>query len=176
MVVEASTRESDMMAVATCMEAHESALRRYFARRVESVSEVDDLVQETFARMLAARRDDPVQSPLAYLFRIASNLLADRARGRIREKSVPLCEEEIPPIPPTQEDWRRHQDLCIAYADALDELSSKCRLIFIMRRHDGLSTSQIARIKGISPRMVQKHLAHAMEHLHSRLRHFVIED
>src|SRR3546814_10668598 len=58
---------------------YEAALRSYFRRRAPA-PQVDDLVQEALARLIATQQDTQVQPPLAYLFRIASDLMADRAR------------------------------------------------------------------------------------------------
>lgn len=176
MVAQASPSTGPNSGTSMEMRTHEAALRRYFARRIDSAAEVDDMVQECFARLLAARPADPLQSPMAYLFRIASNLLADRGRGHSRNPLVPLSEDDIPTIAPSQEDARRHADLQQAYAKALDELPPRCRRVFIMRRHEELTTPAIAEIMGITHRMVQKHLAHAMAHLHLRLRHFVTDN
>lgn len=58
---------------------YEAALQGYFTRRVP-VDQVDDLVQETLIRLFAPRPAETLQTPLAYLCRIASNLLADHLR------------------------------------------------------------------------------------------------
>ncbi len=61
-------------------------LMAYFLRRVGSRSEAEDLTQETFIRLMSARSLDHVAQADAYVFRIASNLLNDRARDAARQK------------------------------------------------------------------------------------------
>lgn len=149
------------------MEAYRAALRSFVARRVTDVHEIDDLVQEACARLIARSREQPLDEPRAYLFRIAANLIADRHR-RVRPTAA-LAEELLPPVRPVQEDRRRAADLQAALEDALNELGPKCRQVFILRRFDERTTGEIARELRISPRMVQKHLTHAVTHLYERL-------
>src|SRR3546814_15009874 len=72
---------------------YEAALRSYFRRRAPA-PQVDDLVQEALARLIATQQDTQVQTPLAYLFRIASNLMADRARAQRREPTLEWDEDD----------------------------------------------------------------------------------
>ncbi|MBB4099489.1 RNA polymerase sigma factor [Sphingomonas kyeonggiensis] len=153
------------------LDAYRAALRAFVARRVDDAAEVDDLVQEACARLVASARERTVDEPRAYLFRIAANLIADRHRRAL--PVVPLDPEIHPPVRPAQEDRRRAADLQAALEAALDELSPRCREVFVMRRFDERGTGEIARELGISPRMVQKHLTHAVAHLYDRLAHLM---
>lgn len=148
---------------------YRAALRAFVRRRVANPSEVEDLVQEACARLVASARARTVDEPQAYLFRIASNLIADRHRRA--PPFVPLSRDFDPPVRAAQEDRRQFADLQAALEAALDELSPRCREVFIMRRFDERGTGEIARELGISARMVQKHLTHAVAHLYERLAH-----
>ena len=152
-------------------DAYRAALRAFVARRVDDAAEVEDLVQEACARLVASARERTVDEHRAYLFRIAANLIADRHRRAL--PVVPLSPEIDPPVRPAQEDRRRVADLQAALEAALDELSPRCREVFVMRRFDERGTGEIARALGISPRMVQKHLTHAVAHLYDRLAHLM---
>jgi RNA polymerase sigma-70 factor (ECF subfamily) len=75
-----------------------AALRRYVARCVGSAGPADDIVQEAYLRLL--RHPPPsedVAQLRAYLFTVASNLMADRWR-RHRIEAAPL---ELEPAPNT---------------------------------------------------------------------------
>lgn len=149
-----------------------AALRAFISRRVGNRDLVEDLVQESYVRLLARVRENPVHEPQAYLFRIASNLLADLGRSSKTAlgASEPLPEDLLE-VPAEQEDERRRADLQLLLEQALDELSPRCRQIFVMRRFDELDTGAIAARLGISQRMVQKHLITAVSHLYQRLGH-----
>jgi RNA polymerase sigma-70 factor (ECF subfamily) len=72
--------------------AHESELRRFLRHRAKSEAEGDDLLQEVFLR--AMRRPNGLcglDSPRAWLFHAARNLLIDRLR--LAKDQVPLPEE-----------------------------------------------------------------------------------
>jgi RNA polymerase sigma-70 factor (ECF subfamily) len=153
---------------------YEAALRSYFRRRTDP-SDVDDLVQEALLRLFASRRHDELTTPLAYLFRVASNLLVDHARARRRsmiDPNRPVVAEFVA-VEADQEYHTLLGDLERVYADALDELSPRCRQVFVMRRHGGHATPEIADTLGISHRMVQKYMVQALELLTVRLKPFV---
>jgi RNA polymerase sigma factor (sigma-70 family) len=156
---------------------YEAALRSYIRRRAHP-ADVDDLVQEALTRLLATRRDTDVATPLAYLFRIASNLLADHARLRSRASFEP-CTPEIEQalaVAPDQELGAHLSDLQSAYEAALAELSPRCRHVFVMRRHGERDTAEIAHELGISHRMVQKYMVQALALLSARLAPFLAGD
>ncbi|MBS0420016.1 MAG: hypothetical protein JSR66_20055 [Proteobacteria bacterium] len=70
-------------------------LLAYFARRVRSASEAQDLVQDVFERVARSIGTQVIRNPDALVFRIAVNLLRDRARrARRRGVEVPLPTEE----------------------------------------------------------------------------------
>lgn len=61
--------------------AYRPALVSYFARRIGTMAEAEDLTQEVFMRLAGANLES-IEKPEAYLFSIASNLLRDREIGR----------------------------------------------------------------------------------------------
>jgi len=153
------------------LEDCELSLKRFFNRRVRASWEVEDLVQESLTRFIAANKSS-VSHPFGYLFRIANNLLVDRAR---RASNTPTLvtianEHQHPVAAPNQEDSLHLADLRAQLEFALDELPVKCREAFILRRFHAMDTPAIADRLNVSHRMVQKYLIRAMEHLHYRLR------
>ncbi|CAN5302719.1 RNA polymerase sigma factor [soil metagenome] len=149
----------------------ETSLRRFFSRRVRTQWDVDDLVQESLTRFVVVGRRGVIAQPYGYLFRIANNLLVDRARRKsVTPVFVAATEEyEHSPTQPVQEDALHLEDLRLKLEQALDELPEKCREAFILRRFHEMDTPTIATRLDVSHRMVQKYLIRAMEHLHLRL-------
>ena len=104
----------------------ERRLRPYVARRVASVADVDDILQEIFVRVhrgLSSLRDG--ESFGGWVYRVAQSAIADSARARAR--SVLLLVGETPDIA-TQE---ASQD-----ADGGDDLESElgaCVALFVAR-------------------------------------------
>ena len=59
---------------------HEPMLRAWLRTKFPSLTDPDDLVQETFSRVLQARANAPITSPKAFLFTTARNLALDQVR------------------------------------------------------------------------------------------------
>jgi RNA polymerase sigma factor (sigma-70 family) len=150
-------------------------LNAYFRRRVASKSEAEDLTQDVFERILKVLSHAPIANAEALVFRIAVNLLRDRARREIAHGGEqPLTSENI-----------------VAFADALtvdlspervvlgertladvlatlQELSERTRAIFYLYRLENLKIREIAAIYGISASAVEKHVSKALLHLTQR--------
>ena len=138
------------------LEQYRAALTRYFARRVAEPSEVDDLVQEAFARLVSHNnRGGRPDSAEAWLFRVARNLVADYYRRKAKSAHQAVEDQELPGERARQEDERLLADVQYLLEAALEELSENCRAVFVMSRFDDLDTAQIARRLGISRRMVK---------------------
>ena len=59
------------------------SLLRYLRYHLDDADEAEDLAQESYIRFFEARqRDEPIQHPKAWLFRVARNLLVDRGRKK----------------------------------------------------------------------------------------------
>ena len=59
---------------ATHVQPHEAMLRAWLRSRFRTEDDLDDLVQESYLRLLRARERGEVASPKAFLFSIARNL------------------------------------------------------------------------------------------------------
>lgn len=151
---------------------HEAELRSYLMRRLKSDELVHDIIQETFAKLLALKSGTRIDNPRGYIFRVALNLAIDHMRSKRTQHAEQLSdwlEQTLPAADPTPEDIIRHQQLANMFNDAYSELPQKSQQIFYMRRFEGMSTLQIARKFGVSQRMVQKSIAHIMSHFDQRL-------
>jgi len=159
-------------------------LLSYFSRRVADPSEVEDLTQEVFLRIL--RRDDavPVENPEIYVFRIAVNLLRDRARRATAHRAAghtslddqttefnergllePALIEERQP-----ERVLLSQEALIEVRRVLDKLDPRTREIFVLSRLERLKHRDIAAIYGMTVSAVEKHVAKAAILLLRRVR------
>ena len=147
-------------------------LLRYFARRADR-QDANDLMQESFARFVdaTAAADRVIEQPEAYLNRIATNLLRDRAKTALQRslaRHVPADEESLagPDIVAALE----ARDLLNRIQNALMRLGPKTREIFLAHRVDGLSYSDIAKRTGLSVKGVEWHMTKAITHLDRVLR------
>jgi RNA polymerase sigma-70 factor (ECF subfamily) len=143
-------------------------LTRYFQRRVRNSAEVEDMVQDVFARMVARDSAEPVEHLGGYISKTAASVLADRARRRSSHGAglhvafdSELHGEE--PIDPERILGGR-QDLHTATA-ALLSLPERTRTVFILRRLEGKKFREIAAHLNISVSAVEKHMLRAIQHL-----------
>jgi DNA-directed RNA polymerase specialized sigma24 family protein len=63
------------------MDAVHARLHAFLARRVESPEIADDLTQDVLVRLLQ-RKQEAVENPTAWLYRVARNVLVDHYRSR----------------------------------------------------------------------------------------------
>jgi len=64
---------------------HKAGLRAWLRSRFPAVADADDLVQDSFIRLLRAWETGAVESPRAFLFATARNAVLKRARKISRE-------------------------------------------------------------------------------------------
>jgi RNA polymerase sigma factor (sigma-70 family) len=143
---------------------HETALRSYLRGMLRPV-EVDDVVQEAYARVLQARESSPIASPRGLLFAVARNI----ARGLYRRKAIidfsPLTEavamRTVDETPGVAESAIRRQETDLLQ-EAIDDLPTRCREVLLLRRFENLSQREIAQRLGISEHTVEAQLHKAL--------------
>jgi RNA polymerase sigma-70 factor (ECF subfamily) len=143
-------------------------LTGYFRRRVRNDDEVEDLVQDVFARIVARDSETPVEHLGGYVARTAASVLADRGRRRssrhadfhVEFDADRHADEEIDP----ERVLSGKEDLHAATA-ALLSLPERTRAVFVLRRLEGYRHGEIARHLGISVSAVEKHMVRAIRHL-----------
>jgi RNA polymerase sigma-70 factor (ECF subfamily) len=156
-----------------------ASLVAYFLRRTGSPQEAEDLTQETFVRLIGSNTFEDAEEPHAFVFRVASNLLRDRARSSTRLQRFPSV--ALDALPATLAEAKLVEDLdpervLIARESltevlaCLDELGERTKSIFILFRLEGMKQKGIAAIYGISHSTVEKHVMAAVTHLAKRFR------
>lgn len=149
-----------------------AAMRRpllaYFRRRVRDASDVEDLVQEVFLRLTVRGAPDHLDGASGYIFQTAASVLADRYRRRTvrhADDHVMLDPEEHGEAGFDPHRILSGKQALDAAAAALRTMPDRTRMIFLLKRLDGLRHQQIATQLGISVSAIEKHVARAMEHL-----------
>lgn len=143
------------------------ALMAFFLRRLSSHAEAEDLTQDVFLRLTRVQREE-LQSPAAYIFGVAANLLRDRARRetiRLAHRGAVASDPNfgIDEVDPDRI-VRGRQALAITQA-ALDELPRLTRRLFILNRIENISRRDLAATYRLSIASVDRHLAKAVAHL-----------
>ena len=136
----------------------ELPLRAYLSRSLPSQADVDDLVQDTYVRLLKAKERGSIRHTKGLLFAIARNAVRDYLRQKSNEDVVPITENAIFPVLEGDETLVelvcRHEELAIL-TDAISSLPERCREVILLRKIKGLSQREIAGLLGIAEHTVE---------------------
>ncbi len=158
------------------VQPHDAALRAWLLARFSGLGEIDDVVQETYSRVLQLRARDRlrVHAVKPLLFTTARNLALDELRRRrivpmhvLPEDDSAACADDAPGIAETV---GRRQELALL-AEAIQALPVRCRQILTLRKIYGLSQREIARQLGISEHTVEAQVGIGMHRCADYLSH-----
>lgn len=140
---------------------YEARVRSWLSRVLPQPSDVDDVVQEAYCRLSALEAVDHIEHGGAYFFTTARSLVLQRLR---REKTVLIdvardaeAMEEVLADEPSPEHVvgaRRELDRVLRL---IGELPSGYRRVIELRRIQGLSQKETARVLGVTENVVENH-------------------
>lgn len=143
------------------------AIRAYILRHCSDRASADDLLQVTYVKFLGSRMAGTPQAPQAraYLYRIASNVIADHGRALQRRHKLERRERDFASAAPAA---RFADD--IALRDALGTLSKREQQLLWLLYGEGFAHKEVARIMSLSKasvrvlafrarKKIEKHLA-----------------
>jgi RNA polymerase sigma-19 factor, ECF subfamily len=143
---------------------YDKQLHRYLVRRMPRPQDAEDLAQEVYLRLLRIDRDKRVLKPLAYIYGIASHLVADY-RSDARQKHSPLSdnEDEAQEDGPeaSVDDLLDRLNLQQQLERALTQLPRTQALVLLAHKHRGLSYEEVAAELGLSIHTVEKYVTQA---------------
>lgn len=141
---------------------HEPALRAWLKRRNLGGLEIDDVVQETYARLIQAESLAHVHDAKSYAFQVAGSVVIDHLR---RMKVVPLASVpgldylEVGSEEPSPERQVIDRDELTRLAEMIARLPGKIRDVFTLRRVHGFSQREVAARLNLAESTVEKHMA-----------------
>ena len=150
------------------LEHYHQELLNFLARQVNDRDLAADLVQESYARVLAAQASGKaITDARALLYRTARNLVIDqyrRAAVRRHDNIDTLADDQIPAAPHHHHPEEALASLQVirAYLATITGLPERCRQAFVLSVFEDLTHAQIAHQMGISVSMVEKHIVRAM--------------
>ncbi|MEX2571789.1 MAG: sigma-70 family RNA polymerase sigma factor [Gemmatimonadota bacterium] len=137
------------------------SLWRYAHRLVGDSDAADDIVQESFVRLLA-RPDLDGDPARLWLFTVATNLIRDRGRTSSRRKRLLTAVPVTPTATPPPDDRVEREEQVRAVRSALDRLSERDKQLLMMRE-EGFKYHEIAEVVGIAPASVGTLIARAVK-------------
>lgn len=153
----------------------QAPLSRYFLKRTAHAWDAQDLVQEVYARLLAADHA-AIRNPEAYLYTVAANLLRQRAADR---RLVATCGDGL------EELLERMAVPCEAASgidrerrrrrlgEIIARLAPKCRAALVLHYRDELGYREIGERLGVSAHMVKKYIVKGLAACRQGMRHYV---
>lgn len=147
------------------VQPHEPALRGYLRSHFPSI-DTDDVVQDSYLKLIRSGAAGRIASTKAYLFSIARNTaLTLFKRGRLFS---PTPVNELPPSlvlvdGTAAEEAARTRERFELMAVALAELPPRCRDVMRFAVLHGLSNAEIASRLGLSENTVRVHLARGIK-------------
>jgi RNA polymerase sigma-70 factor (ECF subfamily) len=140
---------------------HRRPLLAYLARLVGDREAAEDLCQETFLKALRSwARHDPAASPVAWLYRIATNTAYDHMRRRRRAILAPLVEADALAV---GNEMGGALDDGEGVRRALAQLPARYRVPLLLHACAGHSLREIADALGCSHAAVKMRLLRARE-------------
>lgn len=141
---------------------HEPALRAWLQRRRLAGLEVDDIVQETYARLIAMESIKGVRNPKTYAFQAAYSVLMTHVR-----RSKVIAFQTVADIDqlgsqsedPSPENAVADRDELQHLGEAIAALPGRVRDVFTLRKIDGLSQREVAQRLGLAESTVEKHMS-----------------
>jgi RNA polymerase sigma-70 factor (ECF subfamily) len=155
------------------VQPHEADLRSFLRGRLPSPHDVDDVVQDSFVRMLQRHPRTQFASTRGYLFAVARHAVCRLFRRRRIYSDVPV--HELPAwqlVAPASDPARAagKADGDDAVAGAIAALPARCREVVKLRLICGLPHAEIAARLGISESTVRVQIARGVRKCARHLR------
>ena len=141
---------------------HEPMLRARLRRLYVHGLEIDDIIQETYARIVSQPSLEAIRYPRQYMIQTANSIIFDHIRhSRVISisSSGDLDQLEIVSPEPDAEAQVEFREEIGQIAELLATLPRTTRETLICRRVEGLSQIETAERLGISVKTVEKHMA-----------------
>jgi RNA polymerase sigma-70 factor (ECF subfamily) len=145
----------------------------YVARRVRHRTEAEDMTAEVFRKALQSLpRFKWTGAPFAaWLFRIASNMIVDRAKRTAREGNLAGDKDVTDSrAQPQQADLEQSEQSAVLFR-LVDELAADQRRVLVMRFAEERSIREIANALGRTEGAVKQLQFRALENVRKRIQH-----
>jgi RNA polymerase sigma-70 factor (ECF subfamily) len=162
-------RYGDPAAFARLVERWEGPVRRLCARMTGDVHAGEDLAQEAFARVFAARHQFTEGRTFStWLWRIALNLCHEHARRRaVRDEFVP---SDARPAESGPDERAVESERAALVRAALARLPETHRAVVVLREYERLKFREVAEVLNVPEGTVKWRMTEAMAQLAGELR------
>jgi RNA polymerase sigma factor (sigma-70 family) len=146
---------------ASSFRIYDKQLHRYLSRRLTQRQDAEDLAQEVYLRLLRLDAAKRVHKPVAYIFGIASHVVAD-FKSDTRQGHEPLEDRDEPDDRASSpDDLADRLNLQQQLERAFARLPLTHARVLIAHKHRGLSYEEVAVELGLSVHTVEKYVTQA---------------
>ena len=171
-----STPLQDRTKILAIYTERRSALVRYFSSKTGSPDLAEDIAQDIATRIMGLPDSTlaEISHPVAFLYRVGSNLMLDRAKSRQRAaardhdwSSLQTTQTGLEPVAdlPAADDAAHARQRMDQVMAVVATLRPQCRRAFHLHKLEGLSHAEVAVHLGISRSAVEKHISQALRTL-----------
>ncbi len=140
----------------------EAGVRGWLRRSRQPEFEIDDIIQEAYAKLATMPDVSGIRNVKAYFYRTAYSVLVSRLRRKSVVSIQALTEIDslhLAADEATPEDQVVARNELQVLAEMIGRLPEKTRRIFLLSRVSGLSQKEIARETGYPESTIEKHIA-----------------
>ena len=161
----AAAAEHEPLSVQNTIRRYHDSLIQFLRQRLRVPEDALDVAQEAYIRLMQYQDSRQIRSPSSMLFRIAMNVANDLGRAELARGVPNQCSLDDLDIasdePSAERQITARQDLALLYT-VIEQLPPKCRQVFLLSRVRRMTYGEIAEHCGISRKMVEKHISHAL--------------
>jgi len=161
--------------VSALEKTHGRSLRRFLATRMRHArTDLPDLVQEVYLRLLRIPDHEAIRNAQAYLFTIASHVLHQYAlrQSAIEQTADPtdIASEVEASLDTDPAETALLEQRFEQLGKGLEQLSPRAYATLLMCRCEGATFDEIGQRLGVSSRMAKKYMAKALSYCQQRLQ------
>jgi RNA polymerase sigma-19 factor, ECF subfamily len=141
---------------------YDKQLQRYLARRLSKRQDAEDLAQEVYLRLLRVDPAKRVEKPVAYIFGIASHVIADfKNEARLGHERMEDGDDEPENCASSPDNLAEQLNLQQQIERAFARLPPTHARVLLAHKHRGLSYEEVAAELNLSIHTVEKYVTQA---------------
>ena len=144
-------------------------IRNFLFYRFGDIEKAEDLTQDVFIKLWENRKKIETGKEVPYLYKVASNLFNNQyKREKLHLEFVNTNDAKINTETPQY--LLELKEFDIKLQEAISNLPETCRTIFLMNRIDKLTYAEIAEIRSVSVKAIEKQMHKALTLLKTELK------
>lgn len=142
----------------------------YIQKRTSCRDYAQDIIQETYVKVIAVQNKQKLNNPRAFLYKVAKNIIIDKARKSIKFQEIPYEENEYTVKTQQPEEIVLEQNMQMILMQEIQKLPDMRKEAFVLHVVEGHTRQEVARKMKISLNAVDKHISRASIQLKEKLR------